>query len=84
MVLYSKPAKKYVSVIILLAVNVAASLGDICGKLQPTFRARKQNFLVVVVHTWNKTWRRRKEEEEELRNRSFFSASTWGPGANVL
>ena len=23
---------------------------------------KKQNFLVVVVHTWNKTWRRRKEE----------------------
>lgn len=41
-----------------------------------------QNFLVAVVHTWNKTWRRRKKEE--LRNRSFFSAYTWGTGANVL
>ena len=27
---------------IFLAVNVAASLGDICGKLQPTFRTKKK------------------------------------------
>ena len=40
---------------IFLAVNVAASLGDICVELKPTFRAKKQNFLVVVVHTWYKT-----------------------------
>ena len=25
-----------------------------------------------------------RRKKEELRNRSFFSANTWGPGANVL
>ena len=40
-------------------------------------KKKKKNFLVVVVHTWNKTWRQRKEEEE-LRTRSFFPLPTPG------
>ena len=59
--------------IIFLAVNVAASMGDICGQ---------KKFFGVVVYTLNKRWRRRKEEK--LRNRILFSANTWGPGAKVL
>ena len=30
---------------IFLAVKVAASLGDMCGKPQPTFRAKNKTFL---------------------------------------
>ena len=33
---------------IFLAVNVAASLGDICGKPQPTFRAKNKTFLQLL------------------------------------
>ena len=56
-----KTTQKLRSDDILLTVNVAASMGVIWGKRQPTFRAKKDfQILVVVVHTLDKTGRRRK------------------------
>ena len=77
MVSYSKPAKKYV-----LMYQRRSFLRRHLRQAPTHISGKKQNILVFFVHTWNTTWRRWKEEE--LRNRSFFSANTWGPGANVF
>ena len=81
---YSKPAKNPKSVFrwYFSGCQRRSFLGRHLRQASTHISGKKQNFLVVVVHTWNKTWRRKKKEE--LRNRSFFSANTWGPGANVL
>ena len=67
---------------IFVAVKVAASMGEICGKILPAFRTKFEG-------NWQRFSTRGTKHSIEGRRSScvtvsFFSAKTWGPGANVL